>query len=103
MEEDLDKIALGEEDRVSWLKRFLFGHDGMPGLAALTDDLEAIDAREVNTMALGEGIEIRVGRYGAYLQRGEGDARELTNIPEEMAPDELDLAKALELFARPSG
>ena len=103
MEEDLDKIALGEEDRVSWLKRFFFGHDGMPGLAALTDDLEAIDAREVNTMALGEGIEIRVGRYGAYLQRGEGDARELTNIPEEMAPDELDLAKALELFARPSG
>ena len=87
MEEDLDKIALGEEDRVSWLKRFFFGHDGMPGLAALTDDLEAIDAREVNTMALGEGIEIRVGRYGAYLQRGEGDARELTNIPEEIAPD----------------
>ena len=103
MEEDLDKIALGEENRVAWLKRFFFGHDGIPGLAEMTDDLGAIDAREVNTMNLGDGIEIRVGRYGAYLQRGEGDNRVIANIPEDLAPDELTLAKAHELFARPSG
>ncbi len=103
MEEDLDKIALGEENRVAWLKRFFFGHDGMPGLAAMTDDLGAIDAREVNTMNIGDGIEIRVGRYGPYLQKGEGDARIIANIPEDLAPDELTLAKAHELFARPSG
>jgi len=103
MEEDLDKIALGEENRVAWLKRFFFGHDGIPGLAEMTDDLGAIDAREVNTMNLGDGIEIRVGRYGAYLQRGEGDDRVIANIPEDLAPDELTLAKAHELFARPSG
>ena len=103
MEEDLDKIALGEENRVAWLKRFFFGHDGIPGLAEMTDDLEAIDAREVNTMNLGEGIEIRVGRYGPYLQKGEGENRIIANIPEDLAPDELNLAKAHELFARPSG
>jgi len=103
MEEDLDKIALGEENRVAWLKRFFFGHDGIPGLAEMTDDLGAIDAREVNTMNLGDGIEIRVGRYGAYLQKGEGDNRIIANIPEDLAPDELTLAKAHELFARPSG
>jgi len=103
MEEDLDKIALGEENRVAWLKRFFFGHDGMPGLAAMTDDLGAIDAREVNTMNIGDGIEIRVGRYGPYLQKGEGEARIIANIPEDLAPDELTLAKAHELFARPSG
>ncbi len=103
MEEDLDKIALGEENRVAWLKRFFFGHDGIPGLAEMTDDLGAIDAREVNTMNLGDGIEIRVGRYGAYLQKGEGENRIIANIPEDLAPDELNLAKAHELFARPSG
>ena len=103
MEEDLDKIALGEENRVAWLKRFFFGHDGIPGLAEMTDDLGAIDAREVNTMNLGDGIEIRVGRYGAYLQKGEGESRIIANIPEDLAPDELTLAKAHELFARPSG
>jgi DNA topoisomerase-1 len=103
MEEDLDKIALGEENRVAWLKRFFFGHDGIPGLAEMTDDLGAIDAREVNTMNLGDGIEIRVGRYGAYLQKGEGENRVIANIPEDLAPDELTLTKAQELFARPSG
>ena len=103
MEEDLDKIALGEENRVGWLKRFFFGHDGIPGLAEMTDDLGSIDAREINTMNLGDGIELRVGRYGAYLQKGEGEERIFANIPEDLAPDELTLAKAHELFARPSG
>ena len=32
MEEDLDRIANGEEDRVTWLTKFFFGTDGNPGL-----------------------------------------------------------------------
>jgi DNA topoisomerase-1 len=54
-------------------------------------------------MRIGDDIQIRVGRYGAYLQQGEGDTRKLANIPEEMAPDELTLAKAIEILAQPSG
>ena len=54
-------------------------------------------------MRLGDDIEIRVGRYGAYLQQGEGDDRKLANIPETMAPDELTLEKAIEILAQPSG
>ena len=103
MEEDLDKIANGEAQRVDWLRDFFYGHDGQPGLNELSADLGAIDAREVNTMRLGEDIQIRVGRYGAYLQQGEGDDRKLANIPETMAPDELTLAKAIEILAQPSG
>ncbi len=103
MEEDLDKIANGEAQRVDWLRDFFYGHDGQPGLNELSADLGAIDAREVNTMRLGEDIQIRVGRYGAYLQQGEGDERKLANIPETMAPDELTLAKAIEILAQPSG
>ena len=103
MEEDLDKIASGEAKRVDWLRDFFYGHDGEPGLNELSADLGAIDAREVNTMRLSPEIEIRVGRYGAYLQEGEGDTRKLANVPESLAPDELTLAKAIELLAAPSG
>jgi DNA topoisomerase-1 len=103
MEEDLDKIAAGEAGRVDWLRDFFYGRDGQPGLNELSADLGAIDAREVNTMRLAPDIEIRVGRYGAYLQQGEGETRKLANIPETMAPDELTLEAAIEILAKPSG
>ncbi len=41
----------------------------------------------------------RVGRYGPYVQRGE----ETAGIPDDLAPDELTVEKALELLAAPSG
>jgi DNA topoisomerase-1 len=103
MEEDLDRIANGEEDRVAWLTNFFYGTDKNPGLADLSADLGAIDAQAINTMKMGDDIEIRVGRFGAYLQQGQGEDRKFANIPEEMAPDELTLAKAIELLAKPSG
>ena len=103
MEEDLDKIANGEADRIKWLTDFFFGHDGQPGLQDLAADLGSIDAQQINTMKIGEDIEIRVGRYGAYLQQGQGDDRKFANIPEGMAPDELTLQKVIELLAAPSG
>jgi len=103
MEEDLDRIANGEEDRVTWLTKFFFGTEGNPGLEALAADLGAIDAQQINTMKMGEDIEIRVGRYGAYIQKGIGDDRKFANIPETMAPDELTLQVAIDLLAQPSG
>jgi DNA topoisomerase I len=104
MEEDLDKIASGEAGRVDWLRDFYYGVDGQPGLNELALDLGVIDARATNTMNLSETIEIRVGRYGAYLQENlPGEERKLANIPENLAPDELTLAKAIELLAAPSG
>ena len=79
------------------------GTNGNPGLEALASDLGAIDAQQINTMKMGEDIEIRVGRYGAYIQQGQGDDRKFANIPETMAPDELTLQVALDLLAQPSG
>ncbi len=103
MEEDLDRIANGETERVAWLTNFFYGSENNPGLAELSADLGAIDAQAINTMKMGEDIEIRVGRFGAYLQQGQGEERKFANIPEEMAPDELTLPKAVELLAKPSG
>jgi len=103
MEEDLDRIANGDEERVAWLTKFFYGTENNPGLADLSADLGAIDAQAINTMKMGDDIEIRVGRFGAYLQQGLGDDRKFANIPEQMAPDELTLPVAIELLAKPSG
>ena len=104
MESDLDMIARGEEASAPWLGRFYFGN-GTPGLHSMvTDRLADIDAREINSISIGsdpEGEEIiaRAGRFGPYLQRGE----DKTPIPDQLAPDELTVEKALELLSAPSG
>jgi DNA topoisomerase I len=98
MEDDLDKIASGDEHRVEWLGRFYFG-DGAGGLHELVSDLGAIDAREINSLEIGDGIVLRVGRYGPYLERDGQRA----SVPEELAPDELTVERAEELLAQPSG
>jgi DNA topoisomerase I len=98
MEDDLDRIAAGDEHRVEWLGRFYFG-DGNGGLHELVSDLGAIDAREINSLEIGDGIVLRVGRYGPYLERDGQRA----SVPDGLAPDELTIEKAEELLAQPSG
>jgi DNA topoisomerase-1 len=98
MEDDLDRIAAGDEERVGWLRRFYYG-DGDEGLKALVEDLGGIDAREISSVEIGNGIVLRVGRYGAYLERDGQRA----NIPDDLVPDELTVEKAEELLEQPSG
>jgi len=98
MEDDLDRIASGDEQRVEWLRRFYFG-DGSPGLQELVSDLGAIDAREINSLEIGDGIVLRVGRYGPYLERDGVRA----SVPDDTAPDELTVERADELLSQPSG
>jgi len=98
MEDDLDRIAAGDEHRVEWLGRFYFGN-GSEGLRELVSDLGAIDAREINSLEIGDGIVLRVGRYGPYLERD----GERASVPDELAPDELTLERAEELLSQPSG
>lgn len=105
LEEVLDRVARGEEQRLDVLKRFYFGDDAdaesiFPGLAPLVAVYGDIDARGMATIPIeGSDAVIRVGRYGPYLERGETRA----NIPSDMPPDELDAEKAEELFNAPSG
>jgi DNA topoisomerase-1 len=99
MEDDLDRIAEGDEQRVRWLRRFYFGDSDGEGLKELVSDLGGIDAREVSSVEVGNGIVLRVGRYGPYLER---DGRR-ANVPADLIPDELTVEKAEELLAQPSG
>ncbi|MEX0913633.1 MAG: type I DNA topoisomerase [Demequina sp.] len=108
MELGLDKIAAGEADRTDWLQEFYFGsgsasHGREEGLKHLVEDLGDIDARAINTFDLGEGIAVRVGRYGPYVEREVDGELERASVPEELAPDELNVAKAEELFKTQGG
>jgi DNA topoisomerase-1 len=99
MEDDLDRIAAGDEERVDWLTRFYFGADNDPGLHHLvTDHLDEIDARAVNSISIpGSDAVVRVGRYGPYLEQGDQRA----SIPVDVAPDELTAARVDELLSLP--
>ena len=110
MEERLDEIADGERDPKPWLRALYFGDPNAPltdplgreGLHATIDKgWEAIDARAVSSVTIGadaEGhdISVRVGRYGPYLQIGDGEER--ASLPESIAPDEVTVEDALRLL-----
>ncbi len=104
MEEALDEIAMGKANRVKQLDAFWRGGEmaqgHFHGVKALTEDLGAIDARGIATMPIkGTDAHLRVGRYGAYVERGE----ERANIPLSTAPDELTAELAEQLLLEPSG
>ena len=109
MEDDLDRIADGEAERVDWLNSFYFGSDKHTGLRRVIDNMGEIDARSINSIAIDDGVTLRIGKYGPYLEVSDGtdaaDGAEGTprrvNIPPELAPDELTAAKAHELIEAP--
>jgi DNA topoisomerase-1 len=104
MEDDLDQIALGAQQREPWLHQFWFGN-GTPGLKTLKDKaLEEADAEAINTIPIGvdehgEPIVVRNGRYGPYVRRGEDTA----SVPEDLPLDELTVERAAELLSAPKG
>ena len=105
MEEILDAVAGGTTQRLSVLNGFYFGDSGrdFSGLHQLVTGFGDIDARAVNSFPVGDGIVLRVGRYGPYVERGEGDEAHRANVPADMAPEDLTVEKAEELLAQPSG
>ena len=118
MEADLDQIAAGERERVRWLEEFYFGGSGVGavaptdddaspsagGLKGLVENLGEIDPVAVNSVEIGEGLRVRVGRYGPYVEDlsapvEEGQNPPRASVPEDLAPDELTVEKARELLA----
>lgn len=103
MEDDLDKIAGGKLKSLPYLTDFYFGSKGHEGLTKLIG--QEIDARSICTIPLVEGQEsgmnIRIGRFGPYIEQGEKKAP----IPDETAPADLTVEKAEEILntAKPAG
>ena len=108
MEDDLDAISRGEPSRVEYLNDFYFGNEAIaPGLKPqLEPKIQEIDARDISRISIGtpesgphrEEVFVRVGRFGPFVEQGERTA----SIPEDMPPDEVTLAKALEMLEQAS-
>ncbi|KAD4060156.1 type I DNA topoisomerase [Arthrobacter yangruifuii] len=104
LEEDLDRISRGEAGRVEWLNQFYYGDRVETGLHTIVNDLGEIDAKAINSIEIADGIVLRVGKFGPYLERPlpadapEGTEPERANVPEDLAPDELTAEKAVELM-----
>jgi len=118
MEEQLDLVAGGDAERVDTLSRFYYGQGAANGAGAgdfrglhpMVSDLGEIDARGINSIPIGAGIVLRVGRYGPYLERElpgpDADGTPVMQrapVPDDLPPDELTVEKAEELLAMPSG
>ena len=101
MESQLDDIASGDQDQLSYLKQFFFGDEQHPGLKPMVEqsaaDLkkEAGGARRVQLE--GVNAEIRIGRYGPYVEVMEDGAPLRASLPSDMAPGDLtdDLVQEL--------
>ena len=107
LEDFLDSISRDEAISEDYLKKFYFGDDSNDkhnvGLKnRLADKLDQIDPKETARFSLGipetgehrEEVFVRVGKWGPYIEQGQRTG----SIPEGLAPDELDLAKALEII-----
>src|SRR5512141_316491 len=104
IEEKLDLISNGDLERLAFLREFHFG-DGKdwPGLKAMVEkerdqwgDYPSYPLGE--DPASGERIVVKVGRYGSYVQRGDGGEGNTASLPAGVAPADFGVDDALTLL-----
>lgn len=107
MEDFLDSVSRKEADSHQYLRDFYFGDDSASGDAkvGLKPRLESAQIKplEMARFTLGipeqgdnrEEVFVRVGKYGPSVEQGE----RRVSVPDDLPPDELTLATALELLA----
>jgi DNA topoisomerase-1 len=101
MEEDLDEISRGEREWIAFLKQFYYGdrkHRGL--LRAVEHGAEKADYPVLELGVepdSGEAVRIRIGRFGPFVQVAEGGPGRTASLPEDVAPADLTVDKALEL------
>jgi DNA topoisomerase-1 len=101
MEDDLDEISRGERESRAFLKEFYYGdakHRGLlqaVELGAENADYPVLDLG--SDAETGEMVRIRVGRFGPFVQLGDGGPGRTASLPEDVAPADLTVERALEL------
>lgn len=105
MDDVLDEIANGKSNSKSYLRRFFMGEADSVGLR------DAVETRkkeipfpnvELGTdPETGKSVIVRLGRDGdPFIQLGPKEEKRYANVPEDMAPADLTLNVALELFSK---
>ena len=121
MEEALDAIARGEADSVSHLRAFYFGEPGAEPSGEQVGDANGETGEQLGLSrrieaalpeiafplipvgeepGSGQPIVVRIGRFGPYLQRGEGGVGNTASLPPDEAPADLTADRAMELLTQ---
>jgi DNA topoisomerase-1 len=101
MEEVLDEISNGDQHWLEYIRRFYHGdakHVGLKPAVDASGDMEYPVIELGEDPESGQPIRVRIGRYGPFLQRGEGGAGNTASLPDEVAPADLTVERALELL-----
>ncbi len=89
MERALDDIAGGDLDQQKYLKSVYFGVKGLKSQVEVQEKkIDPDEARSIQFLGL-EALSFRVGRYGAYVCRKEGDGEACASLPEAQAPADI--------------
>jgi DNA topoisomerase-1 len=98
MEQTLDDISTGSVEWLPYLKKFYSGEQGLSEQVKSRDSL--IDGEAARTVHL-EGLDdvkVKIGKFGAYIQVGEGDRTVNSSIPTNLTPADLDPEKIEQLL-----
>lgn len=101
MEEELDEIADGKLNWIDRLTRFYFGwedHAGLEKQVETEGPSIPFPVHPIGETESGEPLVVRIGRYGPFIQRGEGGKGNVVSVPADLAPAELTVEKAVELL-----
>jgi DNA topoisomerase-1 len=101
MEDDLDEISRGEREWIAFLRQFYYGdrkHRGL--LPAVEKGAEKADYPVLDLGTdpeSGDPVRVRIGRFGPFVQVGEGGPGRTASLPEDVAPADFQVSTALEL------
>lgn len=88
MEQVLDDIATGNEENIPYLKTFYLGDQGLDRQVKIKE--EEIDPRNIHALELVDlGVRVRVGRFGAYLERENNGDPIRVSLPDTLPPADL--------------
>ena len=100
MEDDLDQIALGEEEWLSYVENFYLGADGLE--VQVSEQDARIEPSLFRSLTLPNlDYKVRIGRFGPFMEKeapGDGSGAQRVSIPPELPPADLTMEKAEELF-----
>ncbi len=103
MEQRLDDIATGKEERLNYLKSYFEGENGLKNMVEQQESkIDPQDARHIELPVEGlNGMRVYLGRFGPYVQMKKGDGEEvMSSIPENLSPSDITVEKLQSLVTQ---
>ena len=101
VEEDFDKIAEGKASWEKTISGFYKPFHERIGEVLGDGKYNKVEKLIGNDPATGEPLIAKFGRFGAFVQKGDGDKKQFASLPKGILIETLSLEQALKLFDLP--